>query len=398
MNAQNNSYEPTNTNGDTPPVAVPQIPYPQSEASYPYPQQQAYPPQQSCQAYPPPQPHQVYSPQQLYPPQQYYPPQQGYETQIPYHQQSFGNLQGFNPEQGFGNQVAGVKTRQFSVGTVLFPLAFMAIHMIIQVIVAFAVALVVGMSSVTDISNDVNQFADNLMEQMGSITMYSLLFSAPIQIAIYVLAGWLMKERSKPSIYFKAPRVGDTLRAAVIAIGFIGVANLIMYMFQELSKQSRFIETQYRGYLESAEAFSMGGNIWLSTLTLVVLVPIAEELLFRGLISGEFRRAMPDWLNILLTGLLFALFHMNFIQIIYVLPAGMVLSAVGLWSRSIWVPIVLHAVYNFFGSTALMLIGDNESLAELLLWLQIVCFVASLGLLFWSYKARKAAAGNKAYG
>lgn len=113
-------------------------------------------------------------------------------------------------------------------------------------------------------------------------------------------------------------------------------------------------------YQQSTEALQ-GVDLLLTTLGVAVLVPIAEELLFRGIITEEIRRVAPDWLAILLGGVIFALVHGNIVQILYVLPLGLLLGAAYIWSNSIWVPILMHVIFNFFGSILGMQIGENET-------------------------------------
>lgn len=278
--------------------------------------------------------------------------------------------------------------KQLSAGTFLIPLGFMMLHMFVLTLVAVILGFFIGLNAVTA-STDMQNLQEQILEQTGKMQIYALLIAMPILIALYILAAKLLKRRSNPYVYFDKPRTGDVLRAIVIGIGCLGIANLIMLLFQELSKNSRFIGQQYDTYIQTTGSMNLDINVFVLIIAICILVPIAEELLFRGLIAGEFRRAMPDWLNILINGTLFALFHMNFIQSIYVFPAGLALTAVGLWSRSIWVPIILHAVYNFCGSVALVLIGDNVELAGLFFLFQMACIVISVFFAIWSYRKRK---------
>jgi uncharacterized protein len=65
--------------------------------------------------------------------------------------------------------------------------------------------------------------------------------------------------------------------------------------------------------LEEASNLDVGPPTVLSVvvlvLTVVVLAPVTEELMFRGLLLRSFLRRMPFWPAALLSSLLFALFH-----------------------------------------------------------------------------------------
>lgn len=280
-------------------------------------------------------------------------------------------------------------TKQLSAGTFLIPLGFMALHMLVLTIITSIFSAIRMFSNITDINVDPEVLQESFMKDLGAVQVYSLLIAAPILIGIYLLAAYLLRKRGNPYVYLNKPPLGHSLRAIVIGIGCIGIANLIMILFQELAKVSDFVSRQYETYITQTGSLTINVPLALLFLAVVVLVPIAEELLFRGIIAGEFRRAMPDWLNILINGVLFALFHMNFIQSTYVLPAGLMLAAVGLWSRSIWVPIILHAVYNFCGSVLLVIIGDNETVAGIYFIVQLACILIGAVLAVISYRRRK---------
>ncbi len=86
---------------------------------------------------------------------------------------------------------------------------------------------------------------------------------------------------------------------------------------------------------------------------------------FRGIIQGELRRAMPEWLAVVIQALAFAIFHMQPIQSSYVFLPGLLLGAAYAWSRSLWVPIVMHIFFNLLGSLVPSLIQSDEMLVQI---------------------------------
>lgn len=88
-------------------------------------------------------------------------------------------------------------------------------------------------------------------------------------------------------------------------------------------------------------------------LSVVFLAPLAEEVLFRGLLFGALSRWLSARWTIILTAVIFALIHM---QAIYLLPLFLVGLLCG-WARhksgSLAVPVLLHVLNN--GSSLLLL-------------------------------------------
>lgn len=83
----------------------------------------------------------------------------------------------------------------------------------------------------------------------------------------------------------------------------------------------------------------------------VILAPVAEELLFRGLILRLLRPYGDRW-AILLSALLFAIAHGSFFQMPYAFVAGLLLARVATAAGGILFPLLFHFLYNlltFFG-------------------------------------------------
>ncbi len=81
----------------------------------------------------------------------------------------------------------------------------------------------------------------------------------------------------------------------------------------------------------------------------VVLAPVAEELIFRGLIFRYARHAFPFWVANIWQALLFGLVHGNFIQGIYAFVMGLFLGFLCHRGRGIKYSIPVHIIYNIIG-------------------------------------------------
>lgn len=101
----------------------------------------------------------------------------------------------------------------------------------------------------------------------------------------------------------------------------------------------------------------------LAFTTLVVIAPIAEELLFRGYLYGKLRRHVPLYLAIFMTSALFALVHMQWNVALNVFALSIVMCGLREITGSIWAGILLHmaknaiAFYILFASSGLPGLG-----------------------------------------
>ena len=96
---------------------------------------------------------------------------------------------------------------------------------------------------------------------------------------------------------------------------------------------------------ETQEAL-LAAQILIQLIGLGILVPLAEELVFRGLIYTRMKRFFQVKLSIFFSALLFAVYHGNPIQIIFAFPMALALAIVYEQGGSLVFPILFHAGSN----------------------------------------------------
>ncbi|MCD7841730.1 MAG: CPBP family intramembrane metalloprotease, partial [Lachnospiraceae bacterium] len=77
-----------------------------------------------------------------------------------------------------------------------------------------------------------------------------------------------------------------------------------------------------------------------------LLVPVTEELVFRGLTYRRMRTRMQTYQAVVISALLFALYHGNPIQMLYAFPMALLLALLYEKSGSLVYPILLHIGAN----------------------------------------------------
>ncbi len=78
----------------------------------------------------------------------------------------------------------------------------------------------------------------------------------------------------------------------------------------------------------------------------VIIAPIGEELLFRGFLYPALKSSMGKWGAILLSSFMFGAVHMALVQTLLLSVFGVILCLAYERAKSIWLPIVLHALFN----------------------------------------------------
>lgn len=90
----------------------------------------------------------------------------------------------------------------------------------------------------------------------------------------------------------------------------------------------------------------LASQLAVQIIGLGILVPVAEELIFRGLLYARIRRMLPVWASVLTASVIFALYHGNMIQILFAFPMAIILTL--LYEKGKWIsyPILFHMGVN----------------------------------------------------
>lgn len=136
-----------------------------------------------------------------------------------------------------------------------------------------------------------------------------------------------------------------------------------------------------QSYSQTRDAL-FSGSFAVSVLILGVLVPVAEELLFRGLVYTKLKELCKPKTAIFLSALLFGIYHFNLPQFLYAALIGLVLAFVYDRMKSILAPVILHGTANLF----VYLAGDFPCFQQKpAAYLTCALGFLGLGALIWFY-------------
>lgn len=177
----------------------------------------------------------------------------------------------------------------------------------------------------------------------------------------------------------------DFVKAVIMGLGIGGIA---LFYYQILDFFASFMPT----VSESLEEFD---DIWKNTgenavwilLSTAILGPLVEEIMFRGIIFKCSERIMKNtWFPVILSGLLFGLWHEQPVQVIYTAISGLIYGYIYSKKRSLKIPIIIHMVNNFLSS--LLDISTNETVLDVISYTPYVFFLPMLFCLFLIIKEK----------
>lgn len=146
---------------------------------------------------------------------------------------------------------------------------------------------------------------------------------------------------------------------AVIALA-VALQALIQFVLMILSE---LVPTWTETYAKLIEQSGAADLTVLSTIATVILAPIGEELAFRGLTYRYLRRAgVGIVLAHIIQALLFGIVHGWSLQAAYAMALGLVLGYLCEKYKTIYVPIVMHCLFNFAGTYGISMFKNVENM------------------------------------
>lgn len=186
-----------------------------------------------------------------------------------------------------------------------------------------------------------------------ALLWYYFAFVAPVGIKVYT------EERTK--------RITPVCFGwiALLAFALEHATSLIVAVVAAVAPQAF---ENYESMVESSGLSEYSVMWYFATL---ILPPLVEEIVFRGLILNYLRRAgIGLILSIVIQAVLFGVYHGNLVQGVYAAILGIVLGYLAIRYNSLAAPMFMHFCFNLFGTVLVDL--ENRFLSEPVLMMFIL--------------------------
>ena len=151
-----------------------------------------------------------------------------------------------------------------------------------------------------------------------------------------------------PALGFRGTRFGWVLGGGSLALLVVTAFNLVYSVFMMLVGLGP-PESSMRVMDELARSIQAGPLQMLVTILLIVVVaPVVEEAIFRGVVLNGLASRFGAWPAIAVTSVVFAAVHLDLWRSVPLAFLGAVLGALAWWTRSIWPAVLAHALVNGF--------------------------------------------------
>lgn len=159
---------------------------------------------------------------------------------------------------------------------------------------------------------------------------------------------WIARKRA----VLRRPEISRMLKESGLAIPLAVSLILVEWLFMVILRNVTGDSVEAGSALSGLRDAPNDARWYLLLVSMFTIGPIAEEVLFRGLLYNALRRRMAPLIAVVLQALVFALLHYhmpetNVIYLLVIFVSGVVLAGVYEWRKTIWSPIALHALMNF---------------------------------------------------
>lgn len=264
---------------------------------------------------------------------------------------------------------------------ILFSILSLIAAFCIQALVSFPMTTILMAQCTAEVGGDVEAATALYMERaLGTDFTTNLLLTLTLGYGLVMLLWYKLAFVKKYTAENKKIFKENVLNGKVIvslviaAVGCYCLDVLVANIVALISPSA--LET-----FNATMASTTSGNEVVSFLTIVIAAPIAEELLFRGIIFSMLRKHWSDVAAIIVSALLFGLYHMNLMQAIYVLPIGLLLGYTAYKCKSVLPCILIHMVNNFMPTLVGMLPEACQSMVVI-----VIGFVICAAVLFFLWK------------
>ena len=193
----------------------------------------------------------------------------------------------------------------------------------------------------------------------GGMSTYMLLALVGYYLPALPLSYWLCRRIPVTAPVRRPLTVRLLVRWFVIGIGLMWVGSLTGSWLNDLVYQV--------AHLETVDLVTETFNEMPLSVVLVgacVLGPLCEELLFRGLLAGRLAR-YGQKPAAFISALLFGLYHANLSQFFYAFLLGLLLAYAYFYTGKLKTSVVLHMLFNFYGSFIVFLLPEDGVLPVL---------------------------------
>jgi membrane protease YdiL (CAAX protease family) len=236
------------------------------------------------------------------------------------------------------------------------------LSMILGGLITFSIVAAALHAPFTDVQSVLMRPENTSITQIANAFASIIGFGVPALVVAYFTKGSFAS-----NLGFK-PIASEKQVGIVILLAFTGL--ILSGALGDLTDKITFsssirtwatdLEAQYKKALMAMTQMRSIGDLILAIVAIAVVPAIVEELYFRATLQ----KIIIDWsgkplLAIVITAILFSAFHFSYFGFLSRMSLGIALGLIYYYTKTIWLPILMHFVNNAIGVSALYAVRNN---------------------------------------
>ena len=251
---------------------------------------------------------------------------------------------------------------------------YFGVYFLVQIIVSAVYSVVLSTKltmEMMETGEELNMvlLETQLMEAIMAEAMTMTLISGIVVLLLFGLVFLIRKKNLLKEVMIRPIPAKGILPVAVLAVCFNVITSVIISLIP-------WPEAWMDSYITNSSAIDGSLMAWI---TAVLMAPVLEEIVFRGLMYTRLKKGLPIIAAAVITSLVFGTVHGTVIWAIYTFVFSMVLIWVFERFQSLTACIVLHMAYNLAGM-GMSFIPEE---ASVVIW---ILFVAGIVAAVFMYK------------
>lgn len=260
---------------------------------------------------------------------------------------------------------------------VLKGLCYLALYLASQSIASYLVVFVTALAmtlqnpALLETETGMNTLIGNVYDTALSNSSLILILASAILLLILIVFFRARGKRLTQETWLLPVRVRSLWPAALAGAA---LALVVCYGISWIPWPESFLASY-----EELYAVSNDDSI-LCLIATVLVAPVIEELVFRGLVFTRFCRAMPAPAALILAATIFGAMHGTLLWASYGFIGGVAMTLVYMKYRSLYAPMLLHSVFNIVGGYLIAYLVFPSAIYDLALFGLALAVLAALAL------------------
>ncbi len=243
-----------------------------------------------------------------------------------------------------------------------FGLLYTAIPICVQLLISLELMMaivIMRMFYQMEVSSEAVEKMNSASYNMILVTLVNLILIAGMGSWYYFIRKRRQDERQVPRKKIVSPASIGTLFGMAVWAQF--ACNLIILLFAAL------FPGVYENYAELAETLDIS-VLPAGVIVLIVGIwaPLAEEIAFRAMVFRTLRKGFSFWPAAIFSGIMFGIYHMNWVQGVYATFLGVLLAYIYEKTDSVWGSYLFHLMFNCL-SYLISWVGEASALPDTVL-------------------------------